>query len=317
MAQLEANGITIEYEQHGSGDPLLLVMGLGGQLTDWPEGFVEMLVAAGFRVTVFDNRDIGLSSETDWEPPKQVRAVVGSFAKRPPRSEYTVVDMAADAAGLLEALGIGSAHVVGMSMGGMIAQQLTIDRPELVRSLTSIMSHPGDGRSGRIAGTVMARLARLREPTPETAPDRAVQSFLLWSGPHYDPVEHRARAARNVERSFRPVGTRRQTTAIMASPDRTPGLGEVTVPTLVVHGLLDRLVKPSGGIATAAAVAHSRLVMFPDMGHDLPAPRWGEIVDEIRRNADRAATSATSSAPTRPPTASAPGSSVLQDVSDR
>ncbi|MGA9277800.1 alpha/beta fold hydrolase [Ilumatobacter sp.] len=290
MAQASSNGIAIEYEQHGDGDPLLLVMGLGGQLTDWPEGFIDGLVAAGFRVIVFDNRDIGLSTEFDWEPPKPVRALLKSLVKRPPAAGYTIPDMAADAVGLLDALDIDSAHVVGMSMGGMIAQQLTIDHPTRVRSLTSIMSNPGDGKSGRIAGKVMMKMARLPDPTVENAPDRSVESFSLWSGPHFDPDEHRARTRRSVERSFRPVGTQRQTTAIMASPDRTQGLGKIAVPTLVVHGLVDKLVKPSGGIATARAVPGSRLVMFADMGHDLPAPRWNDVISEIRTTADLATT---------------------------
>lgn len=288
MAQAQANGITIEYEQFGEGQPLLLVMGLGGQLTDWPQGFIDQLVAAGFQVTVFDNRDIGLSTEFDWTPPKQMKAVLGALAKRPPKAGYTIPDMAADAAGLLDALDIDSAHVVGMSMGGMIAQQLTIDFPGRVRSLTSIMSNPGDGKSGRIAGKVMAKMARLPEATRETAADRSVESFALWSSPHFDPVVHRARSQASVERSFRPVGTQRQTTAIMASPDRTPGLAKVTVPTLVIHGLVDKLVKPSGGIATAAALPNSTLLMFPDMGHDLPEPRWTEMVEAIRRNTTNA-----------------------------
>lgn len=289
MAQVQANGITIEYEQHGQGgEPLLLVMGLGGQLTDWPDGFIEGLVGAGFQVTVFDNRDIGLSTEFDWEPPKQIRSILKTLIGRPPKSGYTIVDMAADADGLLDALGIESAHVVGMSMGGMIAQQLTIDVPQKVRSLTSIMSNPGDGKSGRIAGKVMAKMARMPEPTRETAADRSVASFALWSSPHFDPDVHRARSQASVERSYRPVGIARQTTAIMASPDRTDGLGKVSAPTLVIHGLVDRLVKPSGGIATASAVPDSTLVMFPDMGHDLPEPRWDDMIDAIRRNADAA-----------------------------
>lgn len=289
MAQVQANGITLEYEQHGEGgEPLLLVMGLGGQLTDWPDGFVEGLVAAGFHVIVFDNRDIGLSTETDWTPPSPVKVILKSFVGIKPKSEYTIVDMAADAAALLDQLGIESAHVVGMSMGGMIAQQLTIDHPSKVRSLTSIMSNPGDGKSGRIAPKVMWRMARMPEPTRATAAERSTESFKLWSSPHFDPEVHRQRAQVSVDRSFRPLGTARQTVAIMASPDRTPGLGSVTVPTLVIHGLVDRLVKPSGGIATANAVPDSELVMFPDMGHDLPEPRWGDIIASIRRNADAA-----------------------------
>ncbi|WP_040492929.1 alpha/beta fold hydrolase [Ilumatobacter nonamiensis] len=288
MAQATSNGITIEYEQHGEGEPLLLVMGLGGQLTDWPRGFIDTLVDAGFQVTVFDNRDIGLSTEFDWEPPSPVKALAKTLVRRPPKAGYTIPDMAEDAAGLMDTLDIESAHVVGMSMGGMIAQQLTIDHPSRVRSLTSIMSNPGDGKSGRIATKVMAKLARMPAPTLENAADRSVENFLLWSGPHFDPDEHRARATRSVERSFRPISTQRQTTAIMASPDRTPGLQQVEAPTLVVHGLVDKLVKPTGGIATAKAVPGSRLLMFPDMGHDLPEPRFAEIAAEIRDNADRA-----------------------------
>lgn len=289
MPQVPANGITIEYEQHGSGDPLVLIMGLGGQLTDWPDGFVDELVAAGFEVTTFDNRDIGLSSEFDWEPPSPVKAVTRSLIRRPVPAGYDLRDMAADTAALIAELGLGPAHVVGMSMGGMVAQQLTIDHPGAVASLTSIMSNPGDGKSGRIAPKVMAKLARAPRPTRETAVQQSVDNFSLFSGPHFDADEHRVRAERSVARSFRPLGVARQTAAIMASPDRTASLGAVTVPTLVVHGLVDPLVRPSGGIATARAVPGSRLVMYPDMGHDLPRSRWGEMAAALRRNADRAA----------------------------
>ena len=142
MASIASNGITLEYETEGTGEPLLLVMGLGGQLTDWPPEFVSELAEQGFRVVSYDNRDVGLSTEFDWEPPTQWRSLAGSLAKRPPSAGYHIADMADDAAGLLDALGIESAHVVGMSMGGMIAQQLTIDHPDRVRSLTSIMSNP-------------------------------------------------------------------------------------------------------------------------------------------------------------------------------
>ena len=288
MASIEAHGITIEYDVRGAGDPLLLVMGLGGQLTDWPDDFVDEIADAGFQVIRFDNRDIGLSTEFDWEPPSQMKSLLGQMAKRPPHAGYHLADMAADAEGLLDALDIPSAHVVGMSMGGMIAQSLAIAHPTRVRSLTSIMSNTGDRKNGKVAGKLIAKLARLPEPTPDTAVDRSVELFGLISGPHFDAVEYRELAEANHQRSFRPVGTERQTAAIMASPDRTAHLGAVTAPTLVVHGLVDPLVKPSGGIATAKAVPGSRLVMYPDMGHDLPRPRWGEMVEELRRNADRA-----------------------------
>ena len=289
MAAVKANGITIEYDIHGSGDPLLLIMGLGEQLTTWPDELVEKFVAAGFRVIRFDNRDIGLSSESTWEPPSPVRTVASRIVRRAPKAEYHLSDMAADAAGLLDALGIGAAHVVGVSMGGMIAQTMAIEHPTLVRSLTSIMSNTGDGSHGVIAPSLLPKLARLGRPTRETAVERAVEVNALISGPGYDPVERRALAERNLARSFRPDALARQTAAIMASPDRTDALARVQVPTLVVHGLLDQLVKPSGGIATARAVPGSRLLMYPDMGHDLPRARWGELVEEIRRNADRAA----------------------------
>ncbi len=289
MPSVEANGITIEYETVGEGEPLLLVMGLGGQLTDWSPDFVDLLAEQGCQVIIFDNRDQGLSTEFDWEAPPQWKSVAGALAKRPPTAGYHLSDMAADAAGLLDALGIESAHVVGVSMGGMIAQQLTIDHPARVRSLTSIMSNTGDGKHGRATVKVMRKIARMKPPTRENAAQRSVENFLLFSGPHFDPEEHLLRAKTSVERSFRPAGLARQTAAIMASPDRTAGLARVTVPTLVVHGMVDTLVKPSGGIATAKAVPGSRLVMYPDMGHDLPRPRWAEIIDEITRNARRAA----------------------------
>ena len=293
MASVQANGITIEYETTGDGEPLLLVMGLGGQLTDWPEGFPEMLAAEGFHVITFDNRDQGLSTEFDWEPPSQIKSVLGMLAKRPPKAEYHLTDMGLDAVGLLDALDIDSAHLVGMSMGGMIAQTIAIEHPTRARSLTSIMSNTGDRKHGRVAPKVMAKLARMKPPTRADAAAASGESFKLFSGPHFDPEEHLRRSEESVARSFRPVGTARQTAAIMASPDRTPGLAGVTAPTLVIHGLMDTLVTPTGGMATARAVPGSRLVMYPDMGHDLPSPRRAEMVHAIRRNASRAASPAT------------------------
>lgn len=288
MASIETNGITMEYESTGDGEPLLLIMGLGGQLTDWPDRVPELLADRGFRVIAIDNRDQGLSTEMDWTPPSQAKSVLGTAIGRPPKAGYQLSDMAADTAGLLDGLGLESAHVVGASMGGMIAQTLAIEHPFRVRSLTSIMSNTGDRKAGRPATRLLAAMARLPEPTPDQAVERSVRTFQLISGPHFDEEVHRRRATRSVARAFRPNGTARQTAAIMASPDRTSGLRALRVPTLVVHGLLDRLVRSSGGIATAKAVPDSRLLMYPDMGHDLPAPRMDETVDAIRRNADRA-----------------------------
>jgi pimeloyl-ACP methyl ester carboxylesterase len=288
MASVQANGITIEYESVGSGEPLLLVMGLGGQLIDWPQGFPEQLAHQGFRVITFDNRDVGLSTEFDWEPPSQAKAVLGKLARRPPKAGYLISDMADDAAGLLDALNIEAAHLVGISMGGMISQTMAIHHPTKVLSLTSIMSNTGARNSGGIAAKLMPKLARLPTPTRDTAVDSSVKLFELFTGPHFDEEEHRRVGKIGLERSFRPDGTARQLAAIAASPDRTSALSEIKVPTLVIHGLVDTLVVSSGGIATAKAVQGARLLMYPDMGHDLPVTRHGEIVDAIRRNADRA-----------------------------
>lgn len=289
MPSTTANGITIEYETTGSGDPLLLVMGLGGQLTDWPPEFVQQLAGEGFRVLTFDNRDIGLSTKLDWDPPSPVKSMAVALAGRSGKAGYHVSDMAADAAALLEALSIDSAHVVGISMGGMIVQQMSIDHPGAVRSMTSIMSNTGHRKTGRPSPKLMAKFARMDPPTRETAVQSAVDNFALFSGPHFNADAVRERAEVALDRNFDPVGAARQMAAIMASPAREDGLAQVTAPTLVIHGLVDPLVRPSGGIATARCVPGSRLVMYPDMGHDLPRPRWSEIIGEIRANASRAA----------------------------
>ena len=287
MPQAEANGLTFEYERQGSGEPLLLIMGLGAQLTAWPTEIVDGLAGRGFDVIRFDNRDAGLSSRCEWEPPSPLKAFFRKLLRRPVETGYVIDDMAADAAGVLDALGIESAHVVGASMGGMIAQALAVNHPQRVRSLTSIMSNPGDG-SGGMTAKLMVQFARRPEPTRANAVEQAITTFRSISGPHFDEAEYRPLAEAAVERSFRPDGLARQTAAVMASPDRTTGLRQLKAPTLVVHGLLDPLVKPSGGIRTAEVVPDSRLLMFNDMGHDLPAPRIPEILDAIASVAARA-----------------------------
>jgi len=285
---VEANGISINFEEEGTGQPLLLIMGLGGQLIDWPQSVVGALVEAGFRVIRHDNRDSGLSQGFDWVPPSQVRLAAAHVSKRLPEVGYRVDDMAADAAGLLDAIGLESAHIVGASMGGMIAQSMAINHPERVLSLCSIMSNTGDKRSGGVAPKVLTKLARAKTPPREVAPEYATKLYSYFAGSAWDPDQHLIAAARAVERAWRPEGTARQAAAISASPDRTAALADVTAPTLVVHGLQDRLIVPSGGIATARAIPGSRLVMYPEMGHDLPAARVGELVAEIRTNAERA-----------------------------
>jgi len=290
MASVEVTGgITIEYDVRGSGQPMLFVMGLGGQLTAWSDDFVDLFVQQGFQVIRFDNRDIGLSTQTEWTPPSQAKLMRSFLTRRPLQGAgYTLPDMADDAAGLLDALAIPRAHVVGVSMGGMISQELAIRHGDKVISLCSIMSNTGDRKNGGITTSLVRKLGRQKPATRATAVDQAVETFQAISGPHFDPHEHRQIARAELERSFTPQGVARQTAAIAASRDRTPLLGAVTAPTLVIHGLIDPLVKPSGGEATAKAIPSARLLAFGDMGHDLPRPRWSEIADEIITNARRA-----------------------------
>ena len=252
MAAIDANGITIEYDVRGEGEPLLLVMGLSGQLIDWPDEFVDLLVASGFQVIRFDNRDAGLSTEFHWTPPSRARSAAALLARHRPKAGYLIADMAADAAGLLRALDIGSAHVVGASMGGMIAQTMAIEHPDSVKSLTSIMSNTGNNRHGLPRRKVLMKLSRLATPTIENAEESSLSVYRLVAGPEADAELFRQQARASLERSFRPSGVLRQTAAIVASPDRTAGLQQVRVPSLVIHGLADPLVKPSGGIATGA-----------------------------------------------------------------
>jgi pimeloyl-ACP methyl ester carboxylesterase len=288
MASLQANGITIEYEIHGTGVPLLMIMGLGGQLTSWTPGFVDEFVSRGFQVITFDNRDSGLSSKGTMAPAPMSRQILASFSRRFAKSEYTLTDMANDAAGLLDGLGIESAHIVGMSMGGMIAQSLAIGHPKKVRSLTSVMSTTGNKRVGHIGFRVMPKLAKLTAGDKASYVERSVSIFKIVSGSSFNDAEARATATRDRARSFCPDGTARQTAAIMSTHDRTAQLQTLQVPALVVHGMEDVLVVPSGGIATAKAIPGARLLMFPDMGHNLPKKRHSEMAEAVLENSQRA-----------------------------
>ncbi|HYN30803.1 MAG TPA: alpha/beta hydrolase [Dermatophilaceae bacterium] len=294
MPEADVNGVTLAYEVDGpaDGEPMLLVTGLGGQLTEWPPEMVGMLTDAGFRVIRPDNRDMGLSSRVDAPPPRPADVVKALAHRRLARSDYLLSDMAEDLAALLDRVGVGAAHVVGVSMGGMIAQQLTIDHPDRVLSLASIMSTTGDRRVGRISARLVTVFsASLRQPPPadrEAAVRAGVEGWRAISGVHFDEAEMRAVVEAALDRGRDATGRVRQLMAIQASPDRTRALRSVRVPTLVIHGLMDPLVLPSGGIATARAVPGSRLLMFPDMGHDLPRPRRREITDALVTNAARA-----------------------------
>ena len=289
MPKASVNGIEIEYVTDGdpSDPPLLLVMGLGAQLTAWPEGFVDGLRKRGFFLIRFDNRDSGLSTKFDGLPD-----IAALFSGTDVSSAlYRVEDMADDAAGLLGALGIDKAHVVGVSMGGMITQALVINHPDLFLTATSVMSTTGDRAVGAPTGEAMTALLRPVATSREEAIEASIEGSRVIGSPAYPTEERllRVRAGAAYDRSYCPEGTARQLAAILASPDRTVGLNGVRIPFLVVHGDADPLVTPSGGAATAAAVPGSKLLAIPGMGHDLPEPLWDVVTDAIVANTELAA----------------------------
>jgi len=289
VPRVRSNGIELEYESQGSPDDpvLVLIMGLGAQLTDWPPELCELLIEQGFRVIRFDNRDAGLSSGFDELGPPDLPAILsGDHATAP----YRLADFAADLAGLLDALGIAAAHIAGASLGGMIAQQFTIDHPDRVRSLCSIMSLTGDRSVGRPRPEAAALLGRPPAASREEAIGNAVAGSRVIGSPGFPTEEEELlrRAAAKHDRAYRPIGTLRQYAAVLASPDRTAALRGVTAPTVVIHGDSDPLIDVSGGRATAAAVPGAELVIIGGMGHDLPRDVWPEIVEAIARNAKRA-----------------------------
>lgn len=287
MPRVKSNGIELEYDTFGDdGDPpLLLIMGFSAQMTAWEEAFCKKIAGEGFRVIRYDNRDVGLSSRIDGEPD-----LAALFSGDTSSAPYSLDDMADDAAGLLDALGIDKAHIVGASMGGMIAQLVAIRHAERTLSLCSIMSTTGDLEVGQ--GTPEA-LGALMAP-PATNRDEAVErgvsaGRIISSKVHFDEAKAARRAGEAYDRAFDPKGVQRQLAAILSQADRTPALADVTAPTLVIHGKGDPLVTLSGGEATAKAVPGSELRVLEEMGHDLPEPLWPEIVDAIVANARRAA----------------------------
>jgi pimeloyl-ACP methyl ester carboxylesterase len=283
MTAVKANGITLEYEVFGPPDapPILLVMGLGMQLVAWPDSMCEGLAARGFRVVRYDNRDVGLSTRM---PAAGKIKTSGMLARAllhlPVRPPYTLNDMARDAIGLMDGLKIDAAHVVGVSMGGMIAQILAAEHPDRVRSLTSIMSSPAPMLPRR---KVLRALLRPAPRDRDQAIRRMHDFFRLIGGAGYPPTEAelKIKVDRSVRRSFRPDGFTRQLIAIQSGPSRVPLLHRVRAPTLVVHGSDDPLVPLIGGTRTAAAIAGARLRVVPGMGHFLPEALVPLLVEEI------------------------------------
>ena len=270
------------YETFGdASDPaMLLIMGLGTQMIAWPEGFCAALVERGFHVIRYDNRDVGRSTRfDDVAPPTPLQLL----RRRPRRLAYTLDDMADDGVGLLDHLSIDAAHLVGASMGGMIAQLLAGRHPERALSLASIMSSTGSVWSGRPAMRVYPFFLRRPAAGKEAFVERMVRLFRVVGSPAFDRDEHALRemAALSFDRGADAAGTARQLAAIMAAGNRTAAVGRITAPTLVIHGTADRLIAPSGGRVTARAIAGSRLVLIHGMGHDLPRGAWPQIVDGI------------------------------------
>jgi pimeloyl-ACP methyl ester carboxylesterase len=291
MAQIKANGLTLEYEDHGDpGDPpLLLVMGLGAQLTLWPIELVEALVERGFRVIRYDNRDIGLSHKMEGaKAPGMVRHILLRRIGLRPRVPYTLADMAGDAVGLLDALSIDKAHIVGASMGGMIAQHIAFTYPKRVLSLTSIMSTTGNPK---LPPAQKAALDVLTKRPKSMAEDVLVEHGMkigrTIGSPGYPADDERLRATTtlNLRRSFYPAGMPRQLAAIIDDGCRRERLRGITVPTLVIHGEADPLVPLAAGQDTAAHIPGSRLKAIPGMGHDLPLALVDEIADAISGHA--------------------------------
>jgi pimeloyl-ACP methyl ester carboxylesterase len=282
-------GIGIAYESFGDpSDPtVLLVMGLGMQMLAWDEEFCERLVSRGFRVVRFDNRDIGLSSKVGGGTPKVLAGALGLTGS----SRYTLTDMAGDAAALLDRLEVERAHVVGVSMGGMIGQTLAARHADRILSLCSIMSGPGGRRPSvmprlSVIGALLARPPQERDAYA----DFVARLFTRIGSPAFPPDHERLRERSLLmyDRCYYPTGTARQLMAIMASGDRSAELRRIACPTLVIHGREDKLMPPSAGEAVARGVAGARIELIEGMGHDLPRELWPRITDAIAANAARA-----------------------------
>jgi pimeloyl-ACP methyl ester carboxylesterase len=286
-------GIDLAYETVGSpaDPPLLLVPGYGTQLIAWPRGFSELLAAGGRFVIEYDNRDSGLSSKLDGVEVDIGALVAAAEAEDAPRvaalAPYTLSDLAGDATALLDGLGIDRAHVLGASMGGMIAQQFAIERPERAISLTSMMSTTGEPDVGQ---PTQEAVEALLTPSPtERAPyvEASAAKGLIWASRRYgDRARLEALAGESFDRCFYPQGVGRQLGAILATGSRADGLRALDVPTLVIHGTDDTLIAPDGGERTAELVPGARLLLIEDMGHDRPEPLWPVLTEAILEHTD-------------------------------
>ena len=274
--RLQANGLELEVDVQGpaNSEPVLLIMGPGMQLVAWPQAFVDLLVARGLRVIRFDNRDAGLSQGFDaLGVPNMSVAALRYFLRMRVHAPYSVADMAADALGVLDALGVQRAHVCGASMGGMIAQHLAARHPQRVKSLALMMTTSGSRRLPQARAHVQrALLTRPDSSDPERVVAHMERLLHLIGSPAYrpEPEAFRARLRATVERAWRPAGSARQLVAVVADGDRTPMLQQIVAPTVVIHGREDPLVPPACGEDLAHRIAGARIDLVPGMGHDLP-----------------------------------------------
>jgi pimeloyl-ACP methyl ester carboxylesterase len=287
MPTAVVNGIEIHHETIGDpADPtMLLIMGLGTQMIGWDDEFCRLLADRGFHVVRYDNRDVGLSTHLD--QPVDLMALIGSFAGgEPVEVPYLLPDMAADAAGLLDHLGVEQAHVVGVSMGGMIGQTLAIEHADRVLTLTSIMSTTGDPDVGAPTAEAMQAIMAPPATTRDEAADTFVRHAHTWGSPAFiDEDRLRGISGAAYDRAHDPEGGTRQLAAVLASGSRSEGLRKLAVPTLVIHGTEDKLVTPSGGERTAEVVPDAKLMMIDGMGHDLPPQLWPQLIDAITTHA--------------------------------
>jgi pimeloyl-ACP methyl ester carboxylesterase len=293
MARARLNGIELEYECFGDrgARPLLLIMGLGAQLLLWEEEFCAGLVERGHLVVRYDNRDVGLSTKLEEAgEPNMLEVMQAAAAGRTVETAYTLDEMADDAAGLLDALQLESAHVVGASMGGMIAQTLVLRHADRVRSLTSIMSTTGNPDLPPPQPDALAALMRPRVEEREAAIEQAVslQRLIGGTGFPFDVERTRRLAERSYDRSFYPAGITRQLAAVMASGSRAPALASVKAPTLVIHGDADPLVPVEGGRDTARAIPGAELLVIEGLGHEMPPPVWPRVIEAISRHTEKA-----------------------------
>ena len=287
-----STGVDICYQTFGdpAGEPLLLVMGLGGPMTWWDPEFCQLLADRGFFVIRYDNRDTGRSSRISGRINR--RMIMASFAGLSPKTPYTMQDLADDAFGLLDHLELDAAHVVGISMGGMIAQTMALSQPKRVLSLTSIMSTTGRRTVGWQDPSLLPLLLADRGASREHYVRSSAKLWRLIGSPHYPDTDEaiRERAGETWDRGISRAGVMRQMGAILTQPDRSRALRSLRVPTLVIHGTHDKMVHVSGGRATSQAISGSELLLVPGMGHDVPHELHETFVEAIRRVADRAKT---------------------------